>query len=264
MELTLTRPAAGFGHGFLLPLRGLRHSLAVPALRRWAVAMVAITAVSLGALFVALFFLVPGLLESLWTRPEGWPAIFWYAAAVLLFAVCLVVGAATVPAVVTAPLADPLVAATERHFRLPAPPEGGIGRLAAETAGGVLKAILRVSLLLAGHVVLLPLWLLPGAGHATWTLLSTFWTVFWLVFEYLDLPANRFGYRFREVAAAVRANPPVAAGFGLAVYLLLWVPILNPLFIPAATVGATLLFHELRAAGRIRPSLAEGDRAGRA
>ena len=66
------------------------------------------------------------------------------------------------------------------------------------------------------------------------------------------------GYRFGEVARAVRANPGVSAGFGGAVYLLLWVPLLNTLFIPAATVGATLLFHELRATGRIAPSAYEG------
>jgi CysZ protein len=219
--------------------------------------MVAVTALSLVALFVALFFVVPDALALLWARPAGWWQVAWYAVAVLFFSVALVVGVATVPAVVTAPLADPLVAATERHFRLPAPGGGGIGRFAAETAGGIAKALLRVGLLLAGHALLLPLWLIPGAGHAAWTALSVAWTVFWLVFEYLDLPANRFGYRFREVGAAVRANPAVSAGFGVAVYLLLWVPLLNTLFIPAATVGATLLFHELRAAGRIRPAAIE-------
>lgn len=118
--------------------------------------------------------------------------------------------------------------------------------MAGETIAGLIKAILRVAILLAGHALLLPLWLLPGAGHATWTVLSTTWTVFWLVFEWLDIPANRFGWGFGRVARAIRVQPSVAAGFGLATWLLLWVPLLNTLFIPAATVGATLLFHQLQ------------------
>lgn len=243
----------GFGHGFLLPLRGLRLSLAVPALRRWTLSMVAVTAVSLVLLAIGLALVVPDLLAHLWARPQGWLQVVWYAAALLLFSVALVVGVATVPAVATAPLSDPLVEATERHLGLPGPGAGGLARLAAETVGGVAKALLRVAFLLAGHLLLLPLWLLPGAGHAAWSALSLAWTVFWLVFEYLDLPANRFGYRFGDVIALVRANPAVGAGFGVAVYLLLWVPVLNVLFIPAATVGATILFHELRAAGRAAP-----------
>lgn len=260
MELPVLagNPALGFAHGFLLPLKGLRASLAAPPLRRWALAMFGVTAVALLTFAVLVVLFVPDLLALLWTRPEGAWAALWWAAAVLLGGAGLVLGLVTVPAIVTAPLADPLIAATEKHFQLPGPGEGGLARLAAETAGGVAKAILRVGLLLAGHALLLPLWLLPGAGQVAWTGLSIAWTVFWLVFEYLDLPANRFGYRFGEVARAARANLAVSAGFGAAVYLLLWVPVVNTLFIPAATVGATLLFHELRAAGRIAPSRTEG------
>lgn len=254
MELSAPLAPAAFGHGFLLPLRGLRLSLTVPALRRWALAAIALTALSLVGLAALLVFAVPTLLAALWATPAGALAVVWWSSAVLLGGLLLAIGAATLPAIVTAPLADPLVAATERHFGLPGPATGGLAQLAAETAGGVLKAVLRVALLLGGHALLLPLWLLPGAGHVAWTALSVAWTMFWLVFEYLDLPANRFGYRFGEVARAVRGNPAVSAGFGAAVYALLWVPVLNTVFVPAATVGATLLFHELRAAGRIAPA----------
>jgi len=253
-------PALQFGHGFLLPLRGLRLSLTVPALRRWTLATVALTVATLAALLVGLALGIRPVLESLWTRPAGSGAILWDATMIALLVVGFLAGALTLPPVVTAPLADPLVAATERHFGLPGPAHGGLGQLAAETAGGLAKAILRVGLLACGHALLLPLWLLPGPGHFAWTALSVTWTIFWLVFEYLDLPANRFGYRFGEVAKAVRGNLAVAAGFGAAVYLLLWVPVLNTVFIPAATVGATLLFHELRTAGRIAPSLRDDER----
>ena len=42
-------------------------------------------------------------------------------------------------------------------------------------------------------------------------------------------------------------------GFGAAVYVILWVPVLNTLFVPLAIVGGTLLFRGLLAAGALPP-----------
>jgi CysZ protein len=42
-------------------------------------------------------------------------------------------------------------------------------------------------------------------------------------------------------------------GFGAAVYVLLWLPVLNLFFIPLAVVAGTLLFRGLRASGSLPP-----------
>lgn len=257
-SLAPSPPASlGLVAGLLYPLRGLRLCLSVPSLRRWSLATMAVTALSLLALVALLVAWVPDLLQTLWARPEGGWVVAWYALAAVLFSVGLVLGAVTVPALATAPFVDPLVAATEAHIGRARREEGGLGAVAAETVAGILKTLLRIGLLLLGQALLLPLWLLPGAGHAVWSVLSLAWTVYWLVFEYLDLAANRRGYRFREVAQAIAANPVASAGFGAAVHLMLWLPLVNTLFIPAATVGATLYFHDLRDAGRLPPSRRE-------
>lgn len=250
-------PLHRFAAGFVLPLRGIRLVLSRRELRAWSLAIAAVTALALVALLAGLLAWTGDLLGLLWPRPGGAMEFLWWPAAVLLFGLLLLVGATTLPALITAPLADPLVAATERVLGRQGPEGGGLVRIAAETLNALAKTALRIGILLAGHALLLILWVLPGAGHAAWTVLSLLWTLFWLAFEYLDLPANRYGYRFREVARAVGANVPECLGFALAVYALLWVPVVNAFFIPAAVVGATLLFVELRASGRMVPSREE-------
>lgn len=250
----LASPLRRFAASFFLPLRAVGILKGHREARRWALAIAAITGLLLLAILILLLATTGDLLGLLWQKPEGAWQLLWWPMAVVLFAVLLVVGAATLPTVLTAPLADPLVAATEKAIGARGPEEGGLLKMAKETVDSVVKALLRVGLLLLGHALLLPLWLIPGPGHAAWTTLSLVWSLFWLAFEYLDLPANRFGYRFREVARMVGSNLPDALGFATAIYLILWIPILNAFFIPLAVVSATVLFAELRASGRIGPS----------
>lgn len=250
-------PLLRFTQAFFLPLRAARLLRSHREARRWALAIAAITGLLLLALLALLLMYTGDLLGLLWQKPEGYWQLLWWPAAVVLFAVLLVIGVATVPAITTAPLADPLVAATERAIGSAGPSAGGLIRVARETVDSIVKAILRVGILLLGHALLLLLWLIPGPGHALWTGLSLLWSLFWLAFEYLDLPANRFGYRFREVARVVWANSPEALGFASALYLILWVPVLNAFFIPLGIVSATLLFAELRSTARIGPSRSE-------
>jgi CysZ protein len=77
------------------------------------------------------------------------------------------------------------------------------------------------------------------------------WTMGWLAVEYLDGPMARHLYPFRQVRRAVQERLPLCMGFGAAVYLMLWIPVLNFFFIPVAVVGGTLLFRGLRACGSL-------------
>lgn len=241
-------PGAG---GFLLPFRAIGLIVAHPALLRWSLLAGLVSAVLLSVLLGLLVAFTGDLLGLLWAKPTGWLVGVWYVAAALVFGLLFVLGASTVPTVATAPFLDPLSADTERV--LGAAPEdiGGLARVVAETANAIGKAILRIALLLAGHAVLLLLWLLPGIGQGLWSAAALAWTVFWLAFEYLDVPANRHGFRFRDTLALVRANAPAAIGLGLGVYLILWVPLLNVFFVPVGAVAATALFVELSAGARV-------------
>jgi CysZ protein len=233
-----------FAGGFLLPFRAIGLILAHRALRRWSLLAGLVSAVLLAALVVGLVAFTGDLLGLIWARPAGWVAAVWYLVAALLFGLLFVLGASTVPTVATAPFLDPLSADTERILG-GGPAGGGLGRMVAETANAVGKAVIRIALLLAGHGALLLLWLLPGIGQGLWSAAALAWTVLWLAFEYLDVPANRHGYRFRDTLRLLWANAPAAAGLGLAIYLVLWIPLLNAFFVPVGAVAATALFVQV-------------------
>jgi len=121
----------------------------------------------------------------------------------------------------------------------------------AESATSAGHTLARIAILLAGHAALALLHFLPVAGTLLWTVLGTAWTMAWLATEYLDAPMARHLYAFREVRGVVVRRLSLSLGFGAAVYVLLWVPILNLFFIPVAVVSGTLLFRALRLCGEL-------------
>lgn len=242
-------PLAQLAKGFALPFRAMPLIAKNPALLKLSLVTAAISAALLLVLGVLLVAYTGDLVGVIWAKPSGWLLLLWYPLAVLGFGLLFVLGASTVPTVATAPMLDPLSLATERALAFPTDESGGLLRLAKETMSAVGKALLRLALLYTGHAFLLLLWLLPGVGHAVWSILALFWTVFWLAYEYLDVPANRHGLDFGDVLRLVFTNFAMAMGFGFAVYVILWIPLLNTVFIPVAAVGATMGFVELKARG---------------
>jgi uncharacterized protein involved in cysteine biosynthesis len=61
----------------------------------------------------------------------------------------------------------------------------------------------------------------------------------------MDGPMTRRGYSFRAKMAVLKNNPALIGGFGAAAGLVLWLPVLNFVTMPAAVIGGTLLFLEL-------------------
>jgi len=169
---------------------------------------------------------------------------------VLVFALLMFIGASTAPMLLAAPLMDPISAATERLLGHE-PEGGGLGRAAREVLRSWKNALVRVILLGAGQLALLPLLLIPGVGQPAWTASSWAWTAIWVAVAYLDVPMSRHLCSYRQELAALRARPMVCLGFGAAVALMLWVPLLNFFFVPVAVVGGTLLFRGLVASGAI-------------
>jgi CysZ protein len=58
-------------------------------------------------------------------------------------------------------------------------------------------------------------------------------------------------YPFGQVLAALRRRLTLALGFGAALYVMLWVPVLNFFLMPVAVVAGTLLYRALRQAGAV-------------
>jgi CysZ protein len=111
----------------------------------------------------------------------------------------------------------------------------------------------RITFLLAGQLVLLSFHLLPVIGSVLWTLVANAWTAGWLAGAYLDAPMARHLYPFRDVQGVIADRFRLCLGFGTAVFVILWIPVVNLFLIPLASVGGTLLYRGLRASGNLAP-----------
>jgi CysZ protein len=96
-----------------------------------------------------------------------------------------------------------------------------------------------------GYLVLLPLNLIPAAGSAAWLFASTVWAAFWLTVEHLSNPMARHLTPFRQVLRVATGRLALSLGFGLSLWIVLWVPVVNCLVMPLAVVSGTLLFRGL-------------------
>ncbi|MCP5459961.1 MAG: EI24 domain-containing protein, partial [Gammaproteobacteria bacterium] len=69
-------------------------------------------------------------------------------------------------------------------------------------------------------------------------------SIWMLALQYADYPMSNHGLRFREQRRLLSQRRMLALGFGSAVLLMTLVPILNFLVMPAAVIGATLMWVE--------------------
>ncbi len=253
-ELPAQKSFADFWRGLSLPFAALRVVFRSGKLLSLTAICSLITLVTLSALVYLLVGRTDDLLSWAWAKPETWyGSSLWYVVLAATFLALLVVGANTVPLLLLTPFQDPLSEGTEEVCGDFVAPPFSLGRMMKGLGVSVAHTLARIAVLLAGHALLFLLHFIPGLGSVLWTALGFLWTAGWLAGEYLDGPMARHFYRFSDVQRALLARPAFAFGFGTAVYLLLWIPVLNLFFIPLAVVGGTLLFRSLRAASVIGP-----------
>jgi CysZ protein len=169
----------------------------------------------------------------------------------VLFTLTFFITAVTVPNLVLAPLQDPLSEATDVCCGAFTPQPFSVAGLVRGTLEALAHTVLRVLTQLMGLAVLVPLNLIPVAGSALWLVLGSSWSAFCLAIEHLSNPMARHLYPFSQVITALRRRVLLALGFGGALSVLLWVPLLNAFLMPVAVVAGTLLFHSLRQVGAI-------------
>ncbi len=165
--------------------------------------------------------------------------------AVVFTLVFFVVFALTLPNLALAPLQDPISEATEAAVGQFTPEPFSFGGLVKGTLESLKHTLLRLGVMLVGVVVLLPLNLIPAVGSVAYVILSSTWTMFWSSVEHLSNPMARHLMPFSLVVKTLRKRIGLALGFGAALYVLLWVPVLNFFLMPVAVVAGTLLYRRL-------------------
>jgi CysZ protein len=250
----------GFFSGIAYALRGARFVyFQHPRLAKWWLPPVAITAVALFAAAWLAIDLRDDLVGLLWTAPEGDGAgavaarglhtLLEVLAALLLMVVGLVAVALT-SSVIAAPFNDALSEAVECEYTgRPGPPL----RLAVVLRDAVRSIGLQLIKLAAYAAIMLPAFvlslLLPGIGPVIYTVLGFVVTALFLALDYVDFAAARRGLGARARFRDALSRWPAMLGLGAAIWVLLFVPLLNLLFMPAAVAGGTLLFVDAHPEG---------------
>lgn len=246
----------GFFRGLSYPIRGARmvyvtdRSLMLYAAVPIVLTLVALFSATWGALSYG-----SEVLSLLWAEPSAQGvggmvlgALHWllgWAVAVLLAAagIFLAVGISNV---LVAPFNDALSEQVERHVT------GGVNtlgdiRFRLRDAGRTIRleaTKLTLYLGLIGPLFAISL-LVPGPGQIAYSLGATGISIVYVAVDYVDWPAARRDWSVRRRLGLFRMHPGELLGFGVGVWLMLLVPVLNLFFMPAAVAGGTLLFLEV-------------------
>lgn len=224
-----------------------------PRLLGLALACAFVTALTLG--FTALGAWQGGqwLAQKLISDADGWKHVAALGLGVVLFVMLFAAGALTLPNLLLAPLQDPLSEATESALGGFTAPPFSLGALLHGTFVALKHTLGRLVLMTAGSVLLLPLNFVPGVGNVLYVVLSSTWSMFWLAVEHLSNPTARHLRPFRQVLAVLRRRWALGLGFGAALFVMLWVPVLNFFLMPVAVVAGTLLYRALDAVNAFPP-----------
>ncbi|MGI5246987.1 EI24 domain-containing protein [Dactylosporangium sp. CA-139066] len=105
-----------------------------------------------------------------------------------------------------------------------------------------------IRLITLGIMLAIPLFLLgfiPIVGQTVVPVLNAIVGGWLITVELTGIPFNRRGLRLRDRRKILRANRSMALGFGIPVFLVLLLPVVAIVVVPAAVSGATLMTRRL-------------------
>lgn len=255
----------GFARGLSYALRGGRFVyFQHPKLARYWVLPILITGVALASVFYGAGTLHDDLGGAVWSLlPESWSeatgVLGWLATALrwlvelvagLLITLLGLVLVLVLSSVIAAPFNDALSEAVEHILTGGAPPPFSLRRMLAD----IVRTIrLEVGKVLLYAVIVGPMFLasffLPGIGQVI-SIVGFALTAVYLGIDYVDWPAARRDWSVSDRIAFTRRQLPAMAGFGTGVWVLLFIPLVNLFFMPAAVAGGTMLFLAMNGEGR--------------
>jgi CysZ protein len=256
-DLSNPRFIADLVRGFGLPIRAFGLILTTPRLLLLGSISGLVTGAALVTMAIGLWPLSSTWSEQLVSGDSLWMKGAQIGLSVILYLLLFIVGALTVPNLLLAPLGDPISEATELSCGEYQSPPFAMRGLFHGTVASVAHTVLRLLLMLAGMAIIWPSNLVPFVGSGLWVVVSSLWSMFWLSVEHLSTPMARHLYGFPRVVSVLRQRLALALGFGGALGMLLWIPIVNFFLLPIAIVAGTLLFRGLLRIGALPPPAAK-------
>ncbi len=256
------RSVIGFWRGLTYPFRGARFVyLQRPGLVRYWGAPVLLTLLAAAGIVWGAVAARDAIVEAVWAAPAGegfWAdalrvlhaALEWLVALGLALGGLVVLSLAT--SLIAAPFNDALSEAVEEHVTGTPGAPLSLEVLVRDAIRTVLLELTKLALYAA---VMGPLFVaslfVPVLGQAVYAVLGFAFTALYFSVDYIDWPASRRNRGLRARAAVVRRHFWPMFGFGTGVWLFLFVPFVNLLFMPAAVAGGTLLFLDLERAATV-------------
>jgi len=177
---------------------------------------------------------LPGWLD--WLRWLFWVLFALTVLVILFFAFTLVAN------LIASPFNGLLAEQVEKLARpdTPLPPGSPIWK---EALIAIATELIKLGYFLIWALPLLVLFFIPGINVIAplpWAL----FTAWMFALQYADYPMGNHGIRFREQRGLLRKQRPLALGFGAAVLFFTLIPVVNFFVMPAAVIGATLMWAE--------------------
>lgn len=240
-------PIQGIGHA----MTGLR-LLFKPGLRRFVIIPVLVNIVVFSALIWGGVMLFDDYMQRLlpadsWLSHLSW--ILWPLFA--LTGVLIVFYTFTAVAnLIAAPFNGLLAEKVEVFLSGKTPSDNSSwGQVVKDIIPSLLSELRKLLYFVIRAVFLLVLFLIPGVNLAAPFLWLAF-NAWYLALEYMDFPMGNHHIRFKQQHQRLRKLRFNALGFGAGITLLMMIPVVNFLAMPAAVAGATSLWHrELKNGG---------------
>jgi CysZ protein len=145
---------------------------------------------------------------------------------------------------IAAPFNGLLAEKVERYLGgEPLEQSGGLKQLAKDILPSLLSELRKIGYFLLRAIPLLVLYLIPGINIFAPFLWLAF-SAWFLALEYVDFPMANHGLLFKEQHQRLKQMRFAAMTFGGGVTLLMMIPILNFVAMPAAVAGATVFWRD--------------------
>lgn len=229
------------GAGYLT--RGAR-LLKHPSLRPFVIIPLVINIVIFGSLLTLGFSYISDLMDTMLANIPGWLSfIKWILWPLIVITVSLISGYlfTTVALIIASPF-NALLAEKAEELITGQPVDSleGFGAALASIPRSVVRELLKLLYYIPMALLVLLLSFIPGVGAAAWLLLGA-----WMMsIQFVDYPMDNHQLSFAEVKRACRSRRLSSLGFGGVVALCTGIPLVNFFVVPAAVVGATLLWCE--------------------
>lgn len=215
-----------------------------PSLRAFVIVPLVINILIFGALLGVGFSFISDLMDSMLSRIPDWLGfIEWILWPLIVVTASLISGYlfTSVALIIASPFNALLAEKAEELITgKPVNSLEGLGAALLALPRGIVRELLKLLYYIPMAIFVLLLSFIPGVGAAAWLLLGA-----WMMsIQFVDYPMDNHQMSFADVKAAVRSRRLSSMGFGGLVALCTGIPLLNFFVVPAAVVGATLLWCE--------------------